>query len=128
MNRMSKNYEVVLFADQDQGFVHEIADALDPEGQFIAGRLGRESTIVKNGLYCKDFSYLGRPIRDVVYIDFTDEIVPYHKENTIVLPEWNGDGEDRQLYDLIPFLESKVYLMINIFQVLHKSQRMSERS
>lgn len=30
MNRMSKNYEVVLFADTDQGFVHEIADALDP--------------------------------------------------------------------------------------------------
>lgn len=113
MNRMSKNYEVVLFADQDQGFVHEIADALDPEGQFIAGRLGRESTIVKNGLYCKDFSYLGRPIKDVVYIDFTDEIVPYHKENTIVLPEWNGDGEDRQLYDLIPFLESKFYLLHN---------------
>jgi TFIIF-interacting CTD phosphatase-like protein len=76
---------------------------------------------VKNGLYCKDFSYLGRPIRDVVYIDFTDEIVPYHKENTIVLPEWNGDGEDRQLYDLIPFLESKFYLLINTFRSCTKA-------
>lgn len=68
---------------------------------------------MKNGLYCKDFSYLGRPIRDVVYIDFTDEIVPYHQENTIVLPEWKGDGEDRSLYDLIPFLESKFFYSLN---------------
>jgi len=63
---------------------------------------------VKNGVYCKDFSYLGRPIRDVVYLDFTDETVPYHKDNTIILPHWTGDSDDRALYDIIPFLESKL--------------------
>ena len=113
MSRMSKNYEVVLFADTDQGFVHEIADALDPQQAFIAGRLGRESTIVKNGVYCKDFSYLGRPVRDVVYLDFTDETVPYHKDNTIILPHWTGDSEDRALYDIIPFLESKLHNLLS---------------
>ena len=63
---------------------------------------------MKNGVYCKDFSYLGRPIRDVVYLDFTDETVPYHKDNTIILPHWTGDSDDRALYDIIPFLESKL--------------------
>jgi hypothetical protein len=38
----------------------EIAEALDPEGRMIQGRLGRESTIVKGTKYIKDFSYLGR--------------------------------------------------------------------
>ena len=128
MNRMSKNYEVVLFADTDQGFVHEIADALDPQGAFIAGRLGRESTIVKNGVYCKDFSYLGRPIRDVVYLDFTDETVPYHKDNTIILPLWNGESEDRALIDIIPFLESKFSHALIPYQVWRKSQLTSVTS
>lgn len=83
LNRMMRNYEIVLFGDQEGGFVHEIADALDPNGMFIQGRLGRESTIVKDSRYVKDFSYLGRPATDVIYIDFTDETVPFHQENLI---------------------------------------------
>jgi len=35
LNRMMRNYEIVLFGDQEGGFVHEIADALDPNGMFI---------------------------------------------------------------------------------------------
>ena len=107
MQRMMKSYEIVLFGEQEAGFIHEIADALDPEQRFISGRLGRESTVVKGGMYVKDFSYLGRPAKDVIYLDFTDETVPYHKDNLIKVPQWSGEGEDRELYDLIPFLESK---------------------
>lgn len=84
----------------------EIAEALDPEGRIIVGRLGRESTIMKNGSYIKDFSYLGRNIKDVLYIDFTDDSVPLHKDNTIIIPKWEGDEMDRALIDLVPFLES----------------------
>lgn len=104
---MSRSYEIVLFGDQESGHVHEIAEALDPQQRMIAGRLGRESTILKGRRYIKDFSYLGRPIKDVVYIDFTDDNAPIHKDNTIRIPEWTGDRDDRQLVDLIPFLESK---------------------
>ena len=81
--------------------------ALDPNGMTFTGYLGREATIVKDGLYIKDFSYLGRPIKEVVYLDFTDQTVPYHKSNCIILPEWDGDMDDRALYDIVPFLTSK---------------------
>ncbi len=57
---------------------------------------------------------MGRPIRDVVYLDFTDETVPYHQENTIILPQWTGNSEDRALFDIIPFLESKKHLNVNV--------------
>ena len=87
--------------------------ALDPNGMTFTGFLGREATIVKDGLYIKDFSYLGRPIKDVIYLDFTDQTVPYHKSNCIVLPEWTGDMDDRALYDIVPFLTSK--FEINIY-------------
>ena len=72
----------------------------------ISGRLGRESTIRKGNIYIKDLSYLGRPIKEVVYLDCTDETVPYHKGNTIKLPDWDGNMDDRALYDIIPFLEN----------------------
>ena len=87
----------------------EIADALDPEMRIISGRLGRESTIMKNGQYIKDFSYLGRPLKDVVYIDFTDDTVPNHRDNCIILPEWKGEKDDRALIDIVPFLDRKYF-------------------
>jgi len=106
LQRLSRNYEIVLFGDMDKSFIEEIGLALDPNMMMFGGFLGRESTIVKDGKYIKDFSYLGRPIKDVVYVDFTDEIAPYHKANTVILPEFDGDPDDRALYDIMPFLDS----------------------
>lgn len=57
----------------------------------IAGRFGRESTLLKNNEYIKDLSYLNRPIKEVIYIDFSDEAVAFHKDNCIILPRWEGD-------------------------------------
>ena len=102
---MSQNYELVLFGDQERSFVEEIAMALDPNMQMFTGHLGRECTIVKDGKYIKDFSYLGRPIKEVIYIDFTKETAPHQPDNVIVLPEFDGSLDDRALYDIIPFLK-----------------------
>mmetsp|Transcript_28967 Transcript_28967/g.38604 ORF Transcript_28967/g.38604 Transcript_28967/m.38604 type:complete len:95 (+) Transcript_28967:1069-1353(+) len=71
----------------------------------FTGHLGRECTIVKDGKYIKDFSYLGRPVKEVIYIDFTKETAPHHPDNVIVLPEFTGDLNDRALYEIIPFLK-----------------------
>jgi import inner membrane translocase subunit TIM50 len=73
----------------------------------IIARLGRESTVLtKEGNYVKDLSYLNRDIKDIIYIDFTDEKTEFHKENVIILPAWKGDSSDRELYDIMPFLEN----------------------
>lgn len=73
----------------------------------IAGRFGRESTALRDGKYVKDLSYLNRPLAEVIYIDFSDEFVELHKENCIILPKFEGDLDDRELFDLIPFLDRK---------------------
>jgi TFIIF-interacting CTD phosphatase-like protein len=41
----------------------------------IMARLGRESTLLKNGQYIKDLSYMNRDLKDIIYIDFDDEKV-----------------------------------------------------
>lgn len=63
------------------------------------------TSISKDGEYIKDLSYLNRPVHDVIYVDWTEDNAKLHKENTIVLPQWTGDGHDRELYDIMSFLE-----------------------
>jgi import inner membrane translocase subunit TIM50 len=106
INRLSRMYELVIFADQDQGIIMDICEALDPKQMMLPGRFGREMTVLKNGKYIKDLSYLNRPVKEIIYIDFTDESVEYHKDNFIKVSEWDGDMNDRELYDLLPFLEN----------------------
>jgi TFIIF-interacting CTD phosphatase-like protein len=85
----------------------------------IAGCWGRENTLLSNGKYIKDLSYLNRPIGEVVYIDFTDEVVEYHKDNCIKLRLFDGDVDDRELIDIIPFLERKLFF--NFFSFFYRS-------
>ena len=55
---------------------------------------------------------MNRDIKDVIYIDFSDEKVSFHKDNALILPRWEGDPNDRELYDILPFLESILYILI----------------
>jgi import inner membrane translocase subunit TIM50 len=107
LQRMARYYEVVVFGMSESGTINEICEALDPKNQVIVGRFGREQTVLKEGRYIKDLSYLNRPIKNVIYLDFSDEAIDYHKENCILLPKFEGDTSDRELVDLIPFLERK---------------------
>jgi import inner membrane translocase subunit TIM50 len=50
---------------------------------------------------------MNRPLKEIVYIDFDDEKVMFHKDNCVILKRWEGDMQDRELYDIMPFLESK---------------------
>ena len=107
LSRLSRLYEVVIFGDEENGIVLDVCEHLDPKGEMIHGRLGRESTLLKNGIYVKDLSYMNRPVKEMIYLDFSDDKVMFHKDNCIILPRWEGSRDDRELYDILPFLESK---------------------
>lgn len=109
LNRMARHYEICIFGMGEQHGIHEVCEALDPQQQMIAGRFGRESTLLKDGKYIKDLSYLNRPIKEIVYVDFDDDTVSFHKDNAIIIPKFEGDRDDRALIDLIPFLERKFF-------------------
>lgn len=73
----------------------------------IMARLGRESTLLKKGKYIKDLSYMNRDMNQIVYVDFDDSKAEMQPDNVLILPRWEGDPSDRELYDIMPFLESK---------------------
>jgi import inner membrane translocase subunit TIM50 len=108
LNRMAKYYEIVIFGMGESHTIMEAQQALDPQQQMIVGAFGRENTVLKDGEYIKDLSYLNRPLKNVVYVDFEDSTVKYHKDNCIILPKFEGDLDDRSLLDVIPFLERKL--------------------
>lgn len=60
---------------------------------------------MKNGKYVKDLTYLNRELKNIIYIDFSDEAVSNQPENAIILSKFEGDTSDRELVDLIPFLD-----------------------
>ena len=109
LQRLSRNYELCVFGMTDSGNIQEFCEAMDPKNEMIHGRFGRESTLLKDGAYVKDLSYLNRPVKDIIYVDFSDDDVKFHRENCIIIPKFDGDKEDRSLMDLLPFLERKYF-------------------
>jgi import inner membrane translocase subunit TIM50 len=105
LKKLSTMYEVVVFGDEESVMVNELCEALDPQYQIFSGRFGHEHTLLKDGKYIKDLSYMNRDVNKIVVIDVDDAKVAYHKDNVILLPPWEGDKEDRALIDLVPFLE-----------------------
>lgn len=130
LNRMSRYYEVVIFGMGEQHVITEAAMALDPNHTMIVGAFGREMTVLKDGQYIKDLTYLNRPLKEIIYVDFEDEVVKYHKENAIILPKFEGQEDDRSLIDLIPFLERKYLISISHFirRPCNVSRRREERN
>lgn len=71
----------------------------------IFGRFGRENTVLKDGHYIKDLTYLNRPLSEIVYVDWEEDAVSLQPENVLLINKFDGNREDRELYDLLPFLE-----------------------
>lgn len=125
LQRMSNYYEIVIFGLGEQHIITEACMALDPKGRMVMGAFGREQTVLKDGQYIKDLTYMNRPLKDIIYIDYDDEVVKYHKENAIIIPKFEGQEDDRSLYDLIPFLERKSFLFSDF--VVCRSRHVSGR-
>ncbi|KDR69858.1 hypothetical protein GALMADRAFT_77092 [Galerina marginata CBS 339.88] len=103
---ISQFYEVVIFTTQPYYTAGPIIDKLDRYGFYINYRLFHEATRTLDGKTVKDLSYLNRDLSKVVMLDTHPEHATTHPENTIILPKWKGNPQDKGLVGIIPFLES----------------------
>lgn len=123
LQKLARSYEIVIFGDEESSLVNEICEALDPNTQIIFGRIGHESTLLKDGRYIRDLSYMNRPIKDIVCIDFDPDKFYLHKDHVIKVPEWTGEEDDRILLDIIPFLEHIAQPGIDVVKELDRYGR-----
>jgi import inner membrane translocase subunit TIM50 len=101
----STSFEIVIYT-YEQGFTaFPLIDSLDPNG-FVMYRLFRDSTRYEDGVHLKDLNCLNRDLSKVIHIDWNKNACRLNPNNCLTLKKWDGDSNDRTLYDLAQFLRA----------------------
>ncbi|KAI5843664.1 HAD-like domain-containing protein [Tricharina praecox] len=98
-------YEVIVFTNQPEAMAAPILQKVDQQPGYIMFPLFRAHTRYVDGKYVKDLNYLNRDLSKVVMLETNPDAWSANPDNTVKLPPWKGDANDRDLVALIPFLE-----------------------
>ncbi|ETE63750.1 Mitochondrial import inner membrane translocase subunit TIM50, partial [Ophiophagus hannah] len=98
-------YEIVIFTSETGMTAFPLIDSVDPHG-FISYRLFRDATRYMDGHHVKDISCLNRDPSKVVVVDCKKEAFRLQPFNGLALKKWDGNSDDRTLFDLSAFLKT----------------------
>ncbi|KAJ8256585.1 hypothetical protein COCON_G00187370 [Conger conger] len=98
-------YEIVIFTAETGMTAYPLIDSIDPQG-FVMYRLFRDATRYMEGHHVKDVSCLNRDTSKVIVVDCKREAFSLQPFNGMALRKWDGNSEDRTLYDLASFLKT----------------------
>uniref|UniRef100_A0A1A7WFM5 Mitochondrial import inner membrane translocase subunit TIM50 n=1 Tax=Iconisemion striatum TaxID=60296 RepID=A0A1A7WFM5_9TELE len=98
-------YEIVIFTAETGMTAYPLIDSIDPQG-FVMYRLFRDATRYMEGHHVKDVSCLNRDTSKVIVVDCKREAFQLQPFNGMALKKWDGNSDDRSLYDLANFLKT----------------------
>ncbi|XP_077421382.1 mitochondrial import inner membrane translocase subunit TIM50 isoform X2 [Vanacampus margaritifer] len=98
-------YEIIIFTAETGMTAYPLIDGIDPQG-FVLYRLFRDATRYMEGHHVKDVSCLNRDGSKVIVVDCKREAFSLQPFNGVALKKWDGDSDDRTLYDLANFLKT----------------------
>jgi len=107
LREVGKKFEIVVFTASLAKYADPLLDVLDKD-RIVQFRLFREACVQHYGNYVKDLTHLGRPLEHCIIIDNSPFSYMFQPDNAIPIATWFHDKTDRQLYDLLPFLDSLV--------------------
>lgn len=107
MRAVGKKFEVVIFTASLAKYADPLLDILDID-RVVSKRLFREACVQHYGNYVKDLSLLGRKLEHSIIIDNSPFSYMFQPDNAIPITSWFNDKNDRQLYDLLPFLDTLI--------------------
>jgi len=102
---VGQKFEVVVFTASLAKYADPLLDILD-RNKVVRTRLFREACVHHYGNYVKDLSHLGRKLENSIIIDNSPFSYMFQPDNAIPITSWFNDKNDRQLFDLLPFLDS----------------------
>jgi len=104
MKRCGDLFEVVVFTASLAKYADPVLDLLDIH-KVVDWRLFRESCSPFKGSYVKDMCRMGRDITQIMIVDNSPHSYAFNPESAIPCESWFSDRSDRELLDMIPFLE-----------------------
>ena len=109
LREANKHFEVFVFTASHQCYANVVLDYLDPTGELIHHRFFRDNCINMNGIYIKDLRiFANRKLSDMVIIDNAAYSFAYQVDNGIPIISWHDDKEDKELLNLIDYLQSLI--------------------
>ena len=107
----NKYYEVIVFTASHKCYADTVLDYLDPTGELIQHRLYRENCLVTDNLHIKDLRILeNRRLQDIIIVDNAAYSFAYQIDNGVPIISWYSDQKDRELYNLIDYLNAVQHL------------------
>ncbi|KAM4589379.1 mitochondrial import inner membrane translocase subunit TIM50 [Fundulus diaphanus] len=103
--QLAPYYEIVIFTAETGVTAYPLIDSIDPQG-FVMYRLFRDATRYMEGHHVKDVSCLNRDTSRVIVVDCKREAFQLQPFNGLALRKWDGNSDDRTLYDLANFLKT----------------------
>jgi len=107
LREVGKKFEIVVFTASLAKYADPLLDVLDKD-RVVQFRLFREACVQHYGNYVKDLTHLGRELNHSIIVDNSPFSYMFQPDNAIPIATWFNDKNDRQLYDLLPFLDSLV--------------------
>jgi len=105
LREVGKKFEIVVFTASLAKYADPLLDVLDKD-HVVQFRLFREACVQHYGNYVKDLTHLGRVLESSIIVDNSPFSYMFQPDNAIPIATWFHDKNDRQLYDLLPFLDS----------------------
>eukprot|EP01121_Diplochlamys_sp_Union-15-3_P006035 TRINITY_DN1646_c0_g2_i1.p1 TRINITY_DN1646_c0_g2~~TRINITY_DN1646_c0_g2_i1.p1 ORF type:complete len:266 (-),score=31.18 TRINITY_DN1646_c0_g2_i1:115-912(-) len=104
LKRVGGLFEVVVFTASLSKYADPVLDLLD-KYKVVDYRLFRESCTLNKTNYVKDLGRIGRTLKKTIIIDNSPYSYAFHPQNAIPVESWFDDKNDRELLELLPFLE-----------------------
>eukprot|EP00457_Paulinella_chromatophora_P001597 gb/GEZN01001599.1/.p1 GENE.gb/GEZN01001599.1/~~gb/GEZN01001599.1/.p1 ORF type:complete len:436 (+),score=46.19 gb/GEZN01001599.1/:252-1559(+) len=106
LQQVGQWYEIVVFTASYSEYASTLLDLLDPEHTYIKHRLFRRHCINVEGNFLKDLNVLGRDLHRVALMDNSVLAFGYQVDNGIPIQSWLDDPQDKELLNMLPFLET----------------------